>query len=136
MSWKASIMIQRAEFVSLARVEGQEFKAACSRFGISRKTGYKWLRRFEREGESGLLDRSRRPNDSPEKSSSKVEAIVLKLRAKNPCWGGRKLRARLLDLGRSDVPSASTITSILRRHGQLSELDGAGELRRDRKSVV
>jgi transposase InsO family protein len=127
MSWKASEMSQRAEFVSLACVEGQEFKEACSRFSISRKTGYKWLKRFRDEGEAGLADRSRRPKESPGKSSSKVEAMVLKLRGKHPCWGGRKLRQRLLTLGRSDVPSASTITSILGRHGLLSELEGAGE---------
>jgi len=102
-------MSQRAEFVSLARVEGQEFKEACSRFGISRKTGYKWLKRFLAEGEAGLADRSRRPNGSPGKSSSKVEAMVLKLRGTHPCWGGRKLRQRLLTQGRSNVPSASTI---------------------------
>ena len=126
MSWKASKMSQLLEFVSLARVEGQEFKAACSRFGISRKTGYKWLERYSLEGEAGLVDRSRRPKASPGKSSPKVEAMVVKLRKKHPSWGGRKLQRRLLALGHSDVPSASTITSILGRHGLLSELDGAG----------
>lgn len=127
MSWKSSIMVQRFEFVILASVEGQEFSEACSRFGISRKTGYKWLRRFREEGESGLADRSRRPENSPGKSSTKTESMVVKLREKHPRWGGRKLRQRLLDLNRRDVPSASTITSILGRHGLLSELDGAGE---------
>ena len=126
MSWKASAMSQRLEFVRLASVEGQEFKEACSRFGISRKTGYKWLKRFSTEGEAGLVDRSRRPKGSPGKSSRKVEAMVVKLRKKNPVWGGRKLQRRLLDDGRLNVPSASTITSILGRHGLLSELDGAG----------
>jgi transposase InsO family protein len=133
MSWKATIMAQRVEFVRLASVEGQEFKEACSRFGISRKTGYKWMKRFSIEGEAGLADQSRRPRTSPEKSSSKVESMVLKLRAKNPRWGGRKLQARLLALGRTDVPSASTITSILRRHGLLSELDGAGQPRESQR---
>ena len=127
MSWKLSIMVQRAEFVRLASVEGQEFSEACSRFGIIRKTGYKWIARFKEEGESGLADRSRRPKKSPSKSSKKTESIVLKLREKHPQWGGRKLRQRLLDLNHLNVPSASTITSILGRHGLLSELDGAGD---------
>jgi transposase InsO family protein len=122
-------MVQRFEFVKLASVEGQEFSEACSRFGISRKTGYKWMARFREEGESGLVDRSRRPERSPEKSSAKTESMVVKLREKHPCWGGRKLRKRLLNLERRDVPSASTITSILDRHGLLSEIDGAGERR-------
>ena len=129
MSWKSSIMVQRLEFVILASVEGQEFSEACSRFGISRKTGYKWMTRFREEGESGLADRSRRPEKSPGKSSTKTESMVVKLREKHPRWGGRKLRQRLLDLDRRNVPSASTITSILGRYGLLSELDGAGERR-------
>ena len=73
-------MVQRFEFVKLASVEGQEFSEACSRFGISRKTGYKWMARFREEGESGLADRSRRPERSPEKSSAKTESMVVKLR--------------------------------------------------------
>lgn len=120
-------MVQRAEFVRLASVEGQEFAEACSRFGISRKTGYKWMTRFKEEGEYGLADRSRRPKKSPGQSSKKTESMVLKLREKHPQWGGRKLRQRLLDLDQLNVPSASTITSILGRHGLLSELDGAGD---------
>ena len=90
MSWKSSIMEQRIEFVRLASVEGQEFSEACSRFGISRKTGYKWMARFKAEGESGLADRSRRPKKSPGKSSGKTEPMVVKLREKHPRWGGRK----------------------------------------------
>jgi transposase InsO family protein len=122
-------MVQRLEFVRLASVEGQEFSEACCRFGISRKTGYKWMSRFREEGESGLADHSRRPKKSPCKSSKKTESMVVKLREKHPRWGGRKLRQRLLDLDRQNVPSASTITSILGRHGLLSEVDGAGERR-------
>lgn len=129
MSWKTSIMVQRAEFVSLASVEGQSFSEACFRFGISRKTGYKWMNRFTSEGEAGLTDRSRRPKKSPGKSSTKTESMVVTLRGKHPRWGGRKLRQRLLDLDRKKVPSASTITSILGRHGLLSELEGAGQPR-------
>ena len=129
MSWKSSIMEQRIEFVRLASVEGQAFSEACSRFGVSRKTGYKWMARFKAEGESGLADRSRRPKKSPGKSSRKTESMVVKLREKHPRWGGRKLRQRLIDLERQKVPSASTITSILGRHGMLSEVDGAGERR-------
>ena len=129
MSWKSSIMEQRIEFVRLASVEGQEFLEACSRFGISRKTGYKWMARFKAEGEAGLVDRSRRPKKSPGKSSSKKESMVMKLRGKHPRWGGRKLRQRLIDLDRKKVPSASTFTSPLGRHGLLLAFDGAGERR-------
>jgi transposase InsO family protein len=129
MSWSVSKMSERAEFVRLAQVPGQEFKQACERFRISRKTGYKWLKRWQAEGDAGLVDQSRRPKESPGKSAVKVEASVLKLRGEHPRWGGRKLRQRLLDQGQVGVPSASTITAILDRQGLLSEIDGAGQPR-------
>jgi transposase-like protein len=47
MPWKeCSKEDERVEFVSLAKVEGANVRRLCERFGISRKTGHKWLRRF------------------------------------------------------------------------------------------
>ena len=60
MSWKECDRVSlRREFVSLASVEGAKMSVLCDRFGISRKTGYKWLRRFRQQGEAGLTDRTR-----------------------------------------------------------------------------
>ena len=112
-------MFLRAELLALASQEGANFSVLCGRFGISRKTGYKWLRRFERDGSLGLADRSRRPQRSPRQTPCRVESLVLSVRDKHPVWGGRKIRARLLAQRHRDVPSASTITEILRRHGCL-----------------
>jgi len=109
-----SIMSQRYEFVLLAQQRGVCFQALCRRFGVSRKTGYKWKRRFVASGRAGLADRSRRPHGSPRLSSRQVTADVLALRQANPAWGGRKLRRRLQDLKQA-APSASTCTAILRR---------------------
>lgn len=62
MPWKEwSIVSQREEFVALASAGGQSVASLCKRFGISRETGHKWLRRHRAEGLTGLLDRSRRP---------------------------------------------------------------------------
>ena len=101
----------------------------CQRFKISRQTGYKWLKRHASNGESGLADQSRRPLSSPHQVSTAVELEVLELRREHPCWGGRKLRRLLQQSARGGVPSASTITGILRRHGLLNEMDGAGQPR-------
>jgi len=94
----------------------------CRRFGISRAKGYKWLRRYQLEGPSGLYDRSRRPHASPRRSDEKTEAEVLRIRAQsNNAWGGRKI-ARVMERdGFGDVPAPSTITAILRRHDKLEE---------------
>ncbi|NIR98044.1 MAG: IS481 family transposase, partial [Gammaproteobacteria bacterium] len=70
-------------------------------------------------------DRSRRPLRSPGQTAEAIEAAVVELRQRHPAWGGRKLRRRLLDLGHSEVPAASTINGILRRHGLIDEAEAA-----------
>ena len=121
MSWKESDRVsERLEFVRLASMDGANISLLCERFGVSRKTGYKWLNRWKSEGDSGLLDQSRRPAASPNQTSPSVESQVVKLRRMHPAWGGRTLRRRLLDLGYQNVPSASSITRVLHRHGLIS----------------
>lgn len=115
MPWTESTpMSQRQEFVTLAQQESVCFAELCRRFGISRKTGYKWLSRSE------LKDRSRRPRHSPSQTASDVEQRVVELRQQHPAWGGRKIARRLRDRGCSGVPHPSTVTHILRRHGLLT----------------
>jgi transposase InsO family protein len=114
--------------VNLAVAEGANVSELCQRFGISRKTAYKWIARYRGEGVAGLQDRSRRPHLSPEKTATAIEQRVLELRTEHPAWGGRKLRRRLQDLGHIEVPAASTITEILRRHQRLDP-ETAGEER-------
>lgn len=122
MVWsEVSLMELRREFVMLADREGSNISALCRRFGISRKTGYKWLSRW-RSGEA-LSDRSRRPHTSPGRTEEAVEALVISQRRQHPRWGGRKIARRLADLGHVEAPSPSAITGILRRHGLL---DGPG----------
>jgi len=112
-------MSLRTEFVLLDRKSGLSFAELCRRFGISRKTGYKWRDRFNEDGVSGLADRSRRPDRSPHQTSRVMEEAVLRVRQRHPTWGGRKIRAVLLRQGYLPVPSASTITAILHRHGKI-----------------
>jgi transposase InsO family protein len=111
-------MESREEFCRLALQAGSNRRELCRRYGISPTTGYTWLERYQGAGRDGLVDRSRRPHHSPEHTSAAMAAEVVALRQQHPTWGGRKLRARLLalDPGRP-VPSASSITRILQRHG-------------------
>jgi transposase InsO family protein len=122
MPWKeATAMSLRVEFVQLAMKDGANISQLCRDFGISRKTGYKWLMRFQESGgdPSSLADRSRRPHRSPGRTPAAVEQAVLQVRQEHPAWGGRKIRAYLQRRGESSVPSPSTITEILRRQGQI-----------------
>ena len=124
MSWKESDRVsERLEFVRLASVEGANLSVLCERFSVSRKTGYKWLRRWRNEGKAGLADRSRRPKVSPGQTRPELEKLVVELRKKHPAWGGRTLRKRLQVLGHTEVPSSSAITRILHRHNLISKSD-------------
>ena len=126
MPWKeCSAVSCREEFVRLAQAEWAKMSELCQRFGVSRKTGYKWLGRYASGGVPGLLDRSRRPRGSPGRTSEAMEGRVLAVRAEHPAWGGRKIRRVLLNAGHQDIPSASTITAILHRHGLIDEAESS-----------
>ena len=94
------------------------FAELCREFGVSRKTGYKWLKRYEEAGVAGLADRSRAPRDHPNAVSGEVERAIREARRKHPRWGPEKLR---IWLGRREPrvawPAASTMGEILRRAG-------------------
>jgi len=120
MPWQeVSTVSLRQEFVVLAQLGNVPFATLCKRFSISRKTGYKWLSRYNSGGKDALCDQSRRPHLSPLKTDGDIETAVLALRDRHQAWGGRKIKARLEALGHENIPSPSTITAILRRHGRI-----------------
>lgn len=122
---EVSAMAEKQEFVSLARAPEANVRALCRRFGISRTVGYKWLQRFAAEGAEGLIERSRRPVRSPARTGRDIEAAVLEIRRTHPAWGGRKIAARLKAMGKF-APAPSTVTEILRRHGEPIGAHGGG----------
>ncbi len=124
MTWKeCDLLSLRLEFVNLASKEGANVSELCRRFNISRKTGYKWLKRYRMDGSQGLVDKSRRPRAPHNPTPSWVEDLIVDLRGHHSAWGPRKLRRRLLDLGHDEsyIPSASTIGAILNRHKLIDE---------------
>jgi len=125
MPWKGSLMSQRLEFVHAASREDANIRQLCATYGISPDTAYRWLRRCRVGGPEALAERSRKPHRSPTRTKPELEQCVLKLRDEHPAWGGRKLRARLMAIGRTHVPAASTVTAILQRHGRISPEESA-----------
>lgn len=121
MAWKVrDCMSERQEFVALASAAGANMSELCLRFGIARKTGYKWLHRFHAKGQAGLADQSRRPHRLRCPTPDVIVQFILDLRRRHPCWGPRKLGAVLARTHQSladQLPCASTIASILRREG-------------------
>ena len=109
-----TVMEQRKEFIEQA-AECTNFSALCREYGISRKTGYKWLNRFREDG--SVSDRSRRPKHPHAKTAPVIEAAVLAMREENPSWGGRTIHAVLEADGIKGLPSAKTCSNILKRNG-------------------
>lgn len=106
--------MERKEFIEQA-AECTNFSALCREYGISRKTGYKWLNRFREDG--SVSDRSRRPKHPHAKTAPVIEAAVLAMREENPSWGGRTIHAVLEADGIKGLPSAKTCSNILKRNG-------------------
>ena len=126
MSWKASgVEHLRAEFVLVASEPDVSKSAACRDFGISRKTGYKWLRRYADLGLAGLADRSRRPRTNPLQVSGAMVVELVRLRQAHPHWGPKKLRALLVRSGYrlEELPSLTTLGRILQR-ARLEDSEG------------
>jgi len=120
MPWKeANLMSLRTDFIALATKENANISELCRQFGISRKTGYKWLKRFQEGGKAALVDRPRRPHHSPNKTPTVIEDLVNGARTDHPAWGGRKIKAYLERKGHDNIPAASTITEILRREDSI-----------------
>lgn len=110
----------RIEFVLLASAGTTTMSELCDRFSISRKTGYKWLKRYQQEGVAGLEDQPKTPHHQPTRTPDAMESLVLRCRDRYPDWGGRKLRRVLKNEGYKSLPAASTITEILKRHDRLN----------------
>jgi transposase InsO family protein len=118
MPWKTgSVMDQRVEFVLRAQ-EGEESLAAlCRDYGISRPTGYLWLKRYYEVGSvNGLAEHSRRPLHSPRRTAAGVEAAVLALRDKTG-WCGPTIARVLAQRGLQVAPA--TAQRILKRCGRV-----------------
>jgi len=117
--WRTPDLVSiREEFVDQAMSGRHPVAALCNAYGISEKTGHKWINRFKEEGRSGLSDRSRAPHDSPQKISLEVRREILALREKHPTWGPKKLRVVLRRrLPEKHWPAASSIGELLRREG-------------------
>lgn len=117
MPWHEVTKVEsRRLFVHGCRTGRWSLSEGCRRFGISRPTGYKWLRRFEDSGDEGLEDRSRRPRTVSYATAPAAEKALVALRQQYPCWGARKL-CKLLERRGINPPPERTASRILKRHG-------------------
>jgi len=119
MAWKETVVLEeRMRFVTASLESVDSMAVLCRRFGVSRRTGYKWIERYEQLGPAGLADRSRASLAHPNQVPEALAERILTLRRLHPSWGPRKLRV-VLERQDGEVcwPAPSTIGDLLRRAG-------------------
>ena len=109
---------ERMRFVMAVEEQTDAFAVVCRRFGVSRKTGYKWLERYRSTGVMGLLERSRAPLQRPHAVTDAIAARCLSVRRAHPTWGPIKVKAWLERHEAATVwPATSTIGTLFDREG-------------------
>lgn len=119
MPWReTSPMDQRMQFVTEYASDLFTMTELAAQYGISRRTGYKWVERYDAEGVPGLADRSRRPHHSPQATDPALIKALVELRQRHPSWGAPKL---LAVLGRRqpdrEWPARTTVCDQLKAAG-------------------
>lgn len=121
MPWKDKTVEElRKEFVEAAK-HTKNFSSLCREFGITRKTGYKWVERNNRS--CSMTDRSHAPFHVPGKTPAEIENAILCIRAENPEWGAKTILKVLENTGYTDLPCIRTANNILQRNGCISETE-------------
>ena len=106
-AWRLRLLREADDERNVARV--------CRRFGISRKSFYKWKRRHAEHGDAGLCDRDRTPHRSPRAVAAEIVSKILYLR-QSYHFGAGRIRDYLRRFHQVAV-AASSVHRILTRHG-------------------
>jgi transposase InsO family protein len=110
----------RKEFVVKAIEKYQSISQLCREYKITRRTAYKWIERFSKDGVIGLSNRSKRPLRMPLKTEEDMKQLILNCRDKYPAWGAKKLKQILINVGYENLPSLSTFNRVLSQENRIS----------------
>ena len=119
MPWESKTVEEiRKEFI-IASKSTNNFSSLCREFGITRKTGYKWVARAKETDD--LSNRSHARKNISNKTDLETENLILSVRKDNPAWGGKTIRQVLVNQGYEDLPCVKTCNNILKRNGCITE---------------
>ena len=119
MPWESKTVEElRKEFI-VASKSTNNFSSLCREFGITRKTGYKWVARAKETDD--LSNRSHARKNISNKTDLETENLILSVRKDNPAWGGKTIRQVLVNQGYEDLPCVKTCNNILKRNGFITE---------------
>lgn len=117
MPWKESNTLnEREKFINSVLTENVTFLELCAQYGISRKTGYKWVARYEADGRRGLQDLTRRPLTTVNAVGEDAIIQAITIKQKHMTWGPKKIRQVIMrNLGEAAAPSVSSVHRILKK---------------------
>ena len=119
MPWReTNPMDQKLQFIADYLRQTLDMSELCAAYGISRKTGYKWIERYLEHGPPGLEDQTRRPDSSPRQTPVEIVEALLEVRQHHPTWGAKKILPFVAKRHPAwALPGRSTVCEILKRHG-------------------
>ena len=119
MPWRGvTVSEQRQRFLEDYQLNYYPVIELAERFSTSRKTAYKWIDRFEEDGQNGFHEHSRRPHGCPWQTDPAIVQELVELRKAHPHWGPRKLLDLMHRRHRQwELPAVSTVARILARQG-------------------
>jgi transposase InsO family protein len=119
MPWEEKTpMEERTKFIEQATLPDANITELCVAFGVSRKTGYKWLQRAREEGLRGFHERSRRPRWHKNMLEEKVVCELVALKRAHPTWGPKKIHVLYVrQHGPGGAVSLSSVKRVLLRSG-------------------
>ena len=122
MPWRETLLMdQRVQFIADYQRDVFDVADLARRYGISRKTAYKWIDRYEAGGPAGLVDRSRRPGRSPHATPERIVVALLDVRRHHPSWGAKKLLKVVATRQPTwTLPARSTVCDLLDRAGLIT----------------
>jgi len=120
MPWQQTcVMQERVKFIMDVLDDTYAMTELCAYYGISRKTGYKWIDRHLQGGIEALSNRSRATHNHPNEISPEVKNSILAVKSRFPKWGAPKIRNRLQRIYPTwnSYPAISTIGLFLHKQG-------------------
>lgn len=121
MSWRDICpMDEKVSFIAAVKEKRHSISVLCRKFSISRKTGYKWLKRYAEEGAKGLYAQTKARKTQSHQTTEKQQRLILKAKTRFKDWGPKKIKAWLeVEYSQQEWPAASTIGDILKKHGMV-----------------
>jgi transposase InsO family protein len=119
MPWKdITVASEKEKFITLYETGKFTITDLCAHFNISRTTGHRIIRTYEKHGLEAFTGLSKAHHDHPLKTPQEIEDRIVSLKEKHPKWGAKKFHEMLHDeYIASCIPSVTTVNHILKKHG-------------------